>query len=235
MRSIAFHQELWREVRYGEYIAKCGCCKSFRAFPDDIEPKAKYDNLVRQAVLDRILKDKLNATALRQAMERDFFLKLSTGFIYDCHLIVTKQSNIKRDDLPVLDELLSLSPALGTLRAFVNDMQELFALRRSTKQAWKIWRKMRRNRSYLNNEHLRKALDVLTKENMTKLLVYLDRPSSTRSKVRTNNHVERCNRVLRRLEKVRYKWRRRRTIVRHILLQFDNWLKRKEFPAQLAP
>ena len=93
---------------------------------------------------------------------------------------------------------------------------------------------MRGNKSYLNNEHLRKALDVLTKQNMAKLLNYLDEPSSTRSKVRTNNHVERCNRVLRYLEKVRYKWRRRKTIVRHILLQFANWMKRKENKATMA-
>ncbi len=87
---------------------------------------------------------------------------------------------------------------------------------------------MRHNPSYLNNEHLHKALEVLKKENMVKLLTYLDSPSSSRSKVRTNNHVERCNRVLRYLEKVRYKWRRRRTIVRHILVQFAKWMKRKE-------
>ena len=93
---------------------------------------------------------------------------------------------------------------------------------------------MRRNRTYLNNEHLRKALDILDKDNMTKLLTYLDSAPTTRSKVRTNNHVERCNRVLRYLEKVRYKWRRRRTIVRHILLQFANWMKRKENNAKLA-
>jgi len=52
--------------------------------------------------------------------------------------------------------------------------------------------------------------------------------------VRTNNHLERCNRVIRYLEKVRYKWRRRRTIVRHILLQFQYWNKPKENPANLA-
>ena len=63
---------------------------------------------------------------------------------------------------------------------------------------------------------------------MVKLLAYLDSPSATRSKVRTNNHVERCNRVLRYLEKMRYKWRRRKTIVRHILLQFQNWLKHRD-------
>lgn len=397
VRSIAFGQELFREVHYGEYAAKCDCCKSFHSTPTDIEPKAKYGNHVRQAVLDRILKDKLNGTAVQQAMERDFLLKLSTGFIYDClqyavrrydgnqfrakilnefsgtlcvdeihmghrvvllasdpvsdnpiactlvssddaahmlrflrnlknhgfspktvitdrsplypatiaevwpetkhqlcvfhvmselndhvlgavrgvrraikpkrikkgrgrpsksrqararklkeqraqadrlfrrrHLIVTKQSNMGSDDLSILDELLSLSPTLKTLRSFVVDMHELFALRRSKRQAWKIWQKMRRNAAYLANEHLCRALDVLSKENMNKLLTYLDSPTSVRSKVRTNNHVERCNRVLRYLEKVRYKWRRRRTIVRHILLQFENWVKRKERPAQMA-
>ena len=150
------------------------------------------------------------------------------------HLIVTKQSNIKSEDRSTLEELVSLSPTLGTLRSFIDDLHELFALRRSKKQAWKIWRRMRRNQAYLTNEHLRKALEVLSKDNMTKLLTYLDDAPSLRSKVRTNNHVERCNRVLRYLEKVRYKWRRRRTIVRHILLQFANWMKRKENQASMA-
>jgi hypothetical protein len=150
------------------------------------------------------------------------------------HLIVTKQSNIKSEDHSILEELLSLSPTLKTLRSFVDDLHELFALRRSKKQAWIIWRRMKRNRTYLANEHLRKALEVLSKDNMTKLLTYLDNAPSVRSKVRTNNHVERCNRVLRYLEKVRYKWRRRRTIVRHILLQFANWMKRKENQAAMA-
>ena len=391
VRSIAFKQERWREIRYGEYVASCQCCKSFHSHPEDIEPKAKYDNKVRQAVIDRILVDKLSATATQQALKREFLLELSTGFLYDCleyeirkydgaefrtkvlsefsgtlcvdeihlghrvvllasdpiadnpvacalvssndtahmqrffrnlknhgfspstvitdrsplypktiaevwpeakhqlcvfhvmseindhvldavrevrraikpkrikrsrgrpskrnrarvkklkeqrehadrlfrrrHLIVTKRTNIKVEDQTTLYQLLSLSPTLGSLRAFVDELHELFAIRRSKKQAMKIWRRMRRNKSYLKNEHLCKALTVLSKENMEKLLVYLDSASSVRSKVRTNNHVERCNRVLRYLEKVRYKWRRRRTIVRHILLQFANWMKRKE-------
>ena len=121
-----------------------------------------------------------------------------------------------------------MSPELRTLRAFVDGLYALFQVRRTKRMAWRIWRKMRRNRSYLEIESLRKALDVLNKPNMEKLLQYLDRDTAMRSKVRTNNHVERCNRVIRYLEKVRYKWRRRKTIIRHILLQFANWLKRKE-------
>lgn len=150
------------------------------------------------------------------------------------HLLVTKKSNMTAEDRSTLDELLSLSPQLKTLRVFVDDLHELFALRRSPEQAWKIWRRIRRNSSYLANDHLRKALEVLNKENMVKLLSYLEEETSSRSKVRTNNHVERCNRVLRYLEKVRYKWRRRRTIVRHILLQFGIWLKHKENQHQIT-
>lgn len=93
---------------------------------------------------------------------------------------------------------------------------------------------MRHDKSYLNNEHLCKALAVLSKDSLEKLLSYLNHFSKNRSQVRTNNHVESCNRVLRYLEKVRYKWRRRRTIVRHLLLQFANWMKRKEDNPALA-
>ncbi|MCA9158721.1 MAG: transposase, partial [Planctomycetales bacterium] len=129
------------------------------------------------------------------------------------HLIVTKQSNLKTQDKKTLDELLSLSPTLGVLRSFVVDLHKLFSVHRSKVQAWKVWRRMRRKQNYLKNDHLSKALEVLSNDNMVKLLHYLDNPTAIRSKVRTNNHVERCNRVLRYLEKVRYKWRRRKTML----------------------
>lgn len=45
--------------------------------------------------------------------------------------------------------------------------------------------------------------------------------------MRTNNHVERTNRMFRFLEKVRYKWRRRRTLVRFVVLTLDGiWRER---------
>jgi hypothetical protein len=40
-------------------------------------------------------------------------------------------------------------------------------------------------------------------------------------RVRTNNHVERTNRMFRFLEKVRYKWRRRKTLVRFVVMKLD--------------
>src|SRR5580704_9862582 len=72
---------------------------------------------------------------------------------------------------------------------------------------------------------LSKALAMLEPEKFIKMVAYLESPLGQR--VRTNNHVERTNRRLRYLEKVRYKWRRRRTIVRFVVLAFTRWRKRQ--------
>src|ERR1700683_3911009 len=84
VRSIAYGAVLWLRVLYAEYTARCDCRKTFRSCPPDICPRADYDNLVRQAVLNRILDDRLNAQSTRQCMSRDFNLELSIGFIYEC-------------------------------------------------------------------------------------------------------------------------------------------------------
>src|SRR5947209_828273 len=84
VRSLAYGQVLWLHVFYAEYTARCDCRKSFRSCPANICPKVGYDNLVRQAVLNRILDDRLNVQRTRAAMKRDFLLELSSGFIYDC-------------------------------------------------------------------------------------------------------------------------------------------------------
>ena len=56
-------------------------------------------------------------------------------------------------------------------------------------------------------------------------MAHLANPVSRR--VRTNNHVERTNRMFRFLEKVRYEWRRRRTLVRFVVLTLDRiWSQR---------
>jgi hypothetical protein len=74
----------WREVTYAEYRARCGGCKYFRTWPLDVPPKADYAAAVRQAVLDRLLRDRLNVAPTKAAMHRDFLLRLSEGFVYDC-------------------------------------------------------------------------------------------------------------------------------------------------------
>src|SRR5271166_4045559 len=84
VRTIAYRQIVFFAITVGEYQARCGCCATFRTSPDGILPRHKYDNKVREAVLDRILDDGMNVEATRHSLERDFFLNLSTGFVYDC-------------------------------------------------------------------------------------------------------------------------------------------------------
>jgi transposase len=84
LRSLAYHQVAWLEVTYAEYRARCRCRKYFRTWPLDVPPKADYDATVRQAVLDRLLRDRLNVEQTRAAMLRDFGVGLSEGFVYDC-------------------------------------------------------------------------------------------------------------------------------------------------------
>src|SRR4051812_43783994 len=84
VRSLAYGAVVWLHVFYAEYTARCSCRKSFRSCPANVEPKADYDNLIRQAVLNRIFDDGLNIARTRAAMKRDFLLDLSVGFIYDC-------------------------------------------------------------------------------------------------------------------------------------------------------
>lgn len=84
IRSLAYRQEAFLDVHYAEYKARCSCRKFFRSWPLDVPAKADYDDLVRQAVLDRLLDDGLNVERTRAAMRRDFLLEISSGFVYDC-------------------------------------------------------------------------------------------------------------------------------------------------------
>lgn len=84
VRTIAYKQVVFLDVTCGEYRARCGCCTTFRTTPPGVEPRALYDNKVRQAVLDRILDDGMSAERVIASMRRDFYLDLSDGFVYDC-------------------------------------------------------------------------------------------------------------------------------------------------------
>ena len=84
VRTIAYQKVAWLKLTYGEYKARCGCCKTFCNTPPNVLPKAKYDNKVRQAVIDRLLEDGMNMESILRALRRDFLLELSVGFVYDC-------------------------------------------------------------------------------------------------------------------------------------------------------
>jgi hypothetical protein len=82
-----------------------------------------------------------------------------------------------------------------------------------------------RDAGYQADPDLAQALAMLSAEKFAKMAAHLRRPAGER--VRTNNHVERTNRRLRHFEKVRYKWRRRRTIVRFVILAMQLWHQRR--------
>jgi Transposase len=391
VRSIEYRQIVFLKITVGEYQARCGCCATFRTSPEGILPRHKYDNKVREAVLDRILDDGMNVEATRHSLERDFFLNLSSGFVYDClydaaaeldmaahraqvlrcfsgtvcvdelhlghytlllatdplsdipvafalvdkndqdhmgrflgnlkkhglepkvvitdgsslyptllkalwpdaehqlcvfhvlqdvnkeilkavlrlrrglsrrgkggrkrqrgrprkarasrrqqqkkqkekahfifkrrYLIVKRRDGLteqEQQDLATMQEYL---PELRTLRAFADAMQRLFSAEQYEEQARERWRRLQSNATYLAMPELKKVLETtLSLPKFTKMIAFLRNPAA--QKVRTNNHVERCNRKLRYWEKVRYKWRRRRTLVRFLVLALDAWWQR---------
>ena len=84
VRTIAYKQIVHLEIEYAEYRARCNCCKTFRSSPEGVDSKCHYDNRVREAVLNRLLEDRMSVQAVRAALARDFLLDLSEGFVYDC-------------------------------------------------------------------------------------------------------------------------------------------------------
>jgi transposase-like protein len=386
-KSIAY-----LEITRGEYSAACDCRTTFRSCPEGVLPRALYDNKVRDLVLDRILKDGMNVEQTLKSLLREYFLDLSTGFVYDVlhdhvrrldmsahrqkvlenfsgtlcvdeshlgrftlllatdplrnlpvafalvaandqdhmrrflknlktwglnplvvvtdgsnlypsvlaelwpdakhqlrvfhvikdinklildavrrmrtamgrrgkagrkkkrgrkrakskgaagrrgmtvkekahfvfkhrYLIVKRRENLtelERSDLILMREYL---PELVTLRRFADRIYWLFDTTKDFHQASCRRATLLRGPKFQAVPELARAMEQLDDEKFPKLMAFLKNPTSQR--VRTNNHVERTNRMVRFLEKVRYKWRRRRTLVRFVVLKLDevwtNW------------
>ena len=112
-------------------------------------------------------------------------------------------------------------PELRSLRTFIERIHVLFELEQSDHQAWCRRAALVANASFQSVPELAQALAMLEATRFAKMVAFLKSPVA--KQVRTNNHVERANRKLRYYEKVRYKWRRRRAIVRFLLLAIDRW------------
>jgi hypothetical protein len=141
------------------------------------------------------------------------------------HLITTRAEHLNGRERRRLSRMFDYVPALSTLREFVLKMHGLFDPDLSPHQARCRRAGLAKTPRFLADPDLVKALGTLSPEKFEKMIAYLHSPAGKR--IRTNNHVERTNRRLRYFEKVRYKWRRRRTIVRFIVLSFDRWRQRQ--------
>jgi hypothetical protein len=140
------------------------------------------------------------------------------------YLIVTRPEAMSGRDRRHLSRMFAALPALRPLRAFVLRVYGIFKPAVSFRQAAARWANLVTTAEFLADPDLARALAMLTPEKFEKMIAYVHSPASQR--VRTNNHVERTNRRLRYFEKVRYKWRRRRTIVRFVVLALDRWRQR---------
>src|SRR5215210_7008273 len=149
---------------------------------------------------------KSKATAARRGLT----VKEKAHFVFKRrHLIVKRREDLTELERDDLTRMLEYLPELATLRRFADRMYWLFDTPRDFHQASCRRSAIVRDPAFGAVPELVKALDQLEPEKFAKLMAYLKNPVSRR--VRTNNHVERANRMVRFLEKVRYKWRRRRT------------------------
>jgi hypothetical protein len=137
------------------------------------------------------------------------------------HLIVTRPEHLDGRDRGRLSRIFRYLPQSRTLREFVLKVYRLFDAEQRPHQAKCRRAALVKDPQYLADPDLAKALGVLSPEKFDRMVVFLH--SLHTERVRTNNHVERTNRRLRYFEKVRYKWRRRRTIVRFVVLALDRW------------
>jgi hypothetical protein len=134
-------------------------------------------------------------------------------------LIVTRRENLTETDQNDLKQMIEYVPELEVLRQFADRMYGLFDTPKDFHQASCRRAAIVRNPQFQAVPELVKAMEQFNEEKFPKLVAYLNNP--VRKRVRTNNHVERTNRMFRFLEKVRYKWRRRRTLVRFVVLKLN--------------
>ncbi len=155
------------------------------------------------------------------AARRGMTVKEKAKFVFKHrHLIVTRRENLTEARRDALQRMLEYLPELATLRRFADRIYWLFDTPKDFHQAGCRRAAIRRDPAFLAVPELVEAMEQLSAEKFPKMMAYLKNPISRR--VRTNNHVERTNRMIRFWEKVRYKWRRRRTLVRFIVLKLDD-------------
>jgi hypothetical protein len=170
------------------------------------------------------------AKAKAALARRGLTVKEKAHFVFKHrHLIVKRRENLADSERADLEQMLEYLPELATLRRFADRLYWLFDTPKDYHQASCRRSTVVRDPAFQAVPELVRAMEQLNEEKFPKLMAYLNNPVCRR--VRTNNHVERTNRRFRFLEKVRYKWRRRRTLVRFVVLTLDG-IWRKWTPAK---
>jgi hypothetical protein len=135
------------------------------------------------------------------------------------YLVVKRHASLRPQERKDLQQLFAFVPELRTLWRFSQEAYRLWDTQQSRTVARWRWTRLKNNPAYQQVPELKAVLDWLSEAKFTKTQAFLNQPVGER--VKTNNHVERANRRLRFDEKVRYKWRRRKSVVRFVLLRIS--------------
>src|SRR4051794_27497798 len=140
------------------------------------------------------------AKAKAAAARRGPTVKEKAHFVFrHRHLIVKRREHLTEAERDDLQRMLGYLPELATLRRFADRVYWLFDAPKDLHQAGCRRAAVVRDPAFRGVPELVKAMEQLGEGKFPKLMAYLRGPASRR--VRTNNHVERANRVFRLLEK----------------------------------
>jgi hypothetical protein len=155
------------------------------------------------------------------AARRGLTLKERSAFVFrHRHPIVKRREKLSESERETLWRMFSYLPELVTLRHFAERIHWLFDAPKDYHQASCRRAALVRDGIFRRVPELAEALEQLSEAKFPKIMADLRGPVGQR--VRTNNPVERTNRMVRFLEKVRYKWRRRKTPVRFVVRRLDH-------------
>ena len=129
--------------------------------------------------------------------------------------------------------MLGYEAELRVLWRFSQEIYKVWQTEQSRKVARWRWSRLKNTPEYQEVAELAEVLEWLDGEKMDKTQAFCGQPEQERQK--TNNHVERMNRRLRFDEKARYKWRRRKSIVRFILLRISRHVPKPRTQGQQPP
>jgi hypothetical protein len=156
-------------------------------------------------------------TVHQQRQRRDGMSKKEQAtFIWEHqYLIVRKPDDLSEQDKEDLALLVQIAPELQLFRQFNQQFYRLFE-KGITKQCARYRRtRMVNNPLYQGNDFLARALKKIGKDKFDKMIVFRGWENGQR----TNNHVERHNRVFRMMQKTRYKRRKTHTIEKALELE----------------
>jgi hypothetical protein len=147
-------------------------------------------------------------------------LKQPAGFVLKHRFLIVKKSGaLNRQQGEDLVRMFDDLPELRTLWYFAEEVRSLFEKEARVQTLWRRRQALLRKAKYQAVPELVEAMKRLETGKFKQTVAFVYSPMA--EQVRTNNHGERANSKFRFTEKLRYKWRRRKWVLRFVLLALD--------------